>query len=390
MKPEADRIQLINRLFLVQVAFPLYRQSLLSELATRVGTLILVNDQSDARNLKQIDNITQIVTAGSVMHRPVVHRWFRGFLWQTNLIRHLASDRPDVAVFQGSVQFISIWLALLFCRIVGIPAFLWSHGARGAESHVKMILRMLMTRLSRGILVYGHHAERILVKYKVPEKKIHVVYNSLGPLIPWSLVKASLQPDAQLRRDLFPGNPALPIAVFVGRILDSKHLDYILDCLAMAVQRNKPFNFLCVGTGPMMDSLKDITRKLKICEFVYFYGETFDAETLARLIGQAAVCVSPGSVGLTAIHAMSCGIPVITHDRFDIQGPEFEAIRPGVTGDLYAFDDKEALYTCMQNWFDKVPERSATARLCWELVADRYTPDAQADRMINAISCKAV
>lgn len=386
MRRNPDKNQPINKLFLVQVAFPLYRQSLLSELATRVGTLILVNDQSDARNLKQIDSITHIVTSGSVMHRPVVHRWFRGFLWQTNLIRHLASDRPDVAVFQGSVQFVSIWLALLACRVMGIHAFLWSHGARGKESHVKMILRMLMTRLSRGILVYGHHAERILVKYKVPEKKIHVVYNSLGPLIPWPVVSASLQPDAQLRRDLFPENPALPIAVFVGRILENKHLDYVLDCLAMAVRRNKSFNFLCIGAGAVLGTLKDLTRVLKIDEFVNFYGETFDADTLSRLIGQATVCVSPGSVGLTAIHAMSCGIPVLTHDHFEIQGPEFEAILPGVTGDFYAFGNKEALYRCMQDWFDKAPERSSTARRCWERVAARYTPDAQAARMIGAFS----
>ena len=43
------------------------------------------------------------------------------------------------------------------------------------------------------------------------------------------------------------------------------------------------------------------------------------------------ITVSPDKVGLTAIHSMAYGRPVITHDNMDRQGPEVEAVIPGRT-----------------------------------------------------------
>ena len=42
--------------------------------------------------------------------------------------------------------------------------------------------------------------------------------------------------------------------------------------------------------------------------------------------------VSPGNVGLTAIHSLSYGTPVLTHNNFNNQMPEVESIQPGFNG----------------------------------------------------------
>ncbi|MDQ9823525.1 glycosyltransferase, partial [Acinetobacter sp. 163] len=43
--------------------------------------------------------------------------------------------------------------------------------------------------------------------------------------------------------------------------------------------------------------------------------------------------------GLTAIHALSFGCPIITHNNFSEQMPEFEAIKPSKTGYFYQQGD---------------------------------------------------
>ncbi len=53
----------------------------------------------------------------------------------------------------------------------------------------------------------------------------------------------------------------------------------------------------------------------------------------------ASVCVSPGNIGLTAIHALSFGCPIITHNNFAEQMPEFESIKPSKTGYFYQQGD---------------------------------------------------
>ena len=43
------------------------------------------------------------------------------------------------------------------------------------------------------------------------------------------------------------------------------------------------------------------------------------------------MCVSPGNVGLTAIHSLTYGTPVLTHDNFNFQMPEAEAIEENIS-----------------------------------------------------------
>ena len=69
------------------------------------------------------------------------------------------------------------------------------------------------------------------------------------------------------------------------------------------------------------------------------YGPCYEDSTLAELFYNASVCVSPGNIGLTAIHALSFGCPIITHDNFAEQMPEFEAIKPSKTGYFYQQGD---------------------------------------------------
>lgn len=39
------------------------------------------------------------------------------------------------------------------------------------------------------------------------------------------------------------------------------------------------------------------------------------------------------------MHSMMFGCPVITHNNFNWQMPEYEAIKPGITGDFFKMDD---------------------------------------------------
>ena len=76
---------------------------------------------------------------------------------------------------------------------------------------------------------------------------------------------------------------------------------------------------------------------------VCFFGPCYDEFEIGMLIYNAALCVSPGNVGLTAIHSLSYGTPVISHNDFKHQMPEFEAIVPGETGAFFIANDLNSL-----------------------------------------------
>ena len=122
--------------------------------------------------------------------------------------------------------------------------------------------------------------------------------------------------------------------------------------------------------------LPEIPEALK--ERLWLTGPLYDEARLAPLIYHADVCVSPGNVGLAAIHCLTYGLPVITHDNPARQGPEFEAITPGVTGDFFRENDPEDLYRVIKQWISISVERREEVRdLCYKTIEARYTPQYQ-------------
>ena len=76
-----------------------------------------------------------------------------------------------------------------------------------------------------------------------------------------------------------------------------------------------------IGDGQEREKLEKLSRQLDVK--TWFYGACYDDVQTAQLIYDADICVSPGNVGLTAMHVMSFGTPVITHSNFVNQMPPF-------------------------------------------------------------------
>ena len=54
--------------------------------------------------------------------------------------------------------------------------------------------------------------------------------------------------------------------------------------------------------------------------------------------------VSPGNTGLNAVHALSYGTPVATHNNFNKQMPEAAVVEDQITG--FLFNENEKFIYC--------------------------------------------
>ena len=61
--------------------------------------------------------------------------------------------------------------------------------------------------------------------------------------------------------------------------------------------------------------------------------------------------MSIGNIGLTAIHSLSFGTPVASHDNFENQMPEVEAIIDGENGFLFEENNSNDLIDKIEQWF---------------------------------------
>ena len=167
----------------------------------------------------------------------------------------------------------------------------------------------------------------------------------------------------QLRKELFE-EPDKPVLMFIGRLTSQKKVHMLFEAVATLKRQGKPANILIIGDGPERERLAKAAEEFGILDAVCFYGPCFDESTNAKLIYMADICVAPGEVGLTAMHAMANGTPVITHDERTKQMPEFEAVIEGKSGSFFREGDCNSLANTIGAWMSSRPDRQKVRDDC--------------------------
>jgi 1,2-diacylglycerol 3-alpha-glucosyltransferase len=304
-------------------------------------------------------------------------RWLKGpIMWQRGLIRMALRRDLRAIVYLGNAYWPSTWLSALLARLSGKHVLFWTHGWRKPDRQFrKRRFRCTFYKIAHDLLFYGHTGKMHGIDAGLDPDAIHVIYNSLD--YDWQCQTRAKVTDHDIRRqraDLFPDS-ANPLVFFSGRLIPSCRLDMLLDAMAILAGEGHPVDALLVGGGPEQAALQQQadTLGLNVC----FYGPCYDENILARLMMASNVTVSPGKIGLTAIHSLTYGTPVITHDNSDYHGPEYEAIMSGITGELFAHEDVRSLADAILNWTSTEYPRADIRARCHHIVDRFWNPKFQ-------------
>ncbi len=203
--------------------------------------------------------------------------------------------------------------------------------------------------------------------------KLHAIHNSLD-YDKQIAIRKNINPS-EIYQDHFKN--ANPNLIFIGRLTSVKRIDMILDALRMLKERNIEYNLTYIGTGEDLERLQKIVTDYKLDNNVWFYGASYQESELSELIYNADVCISPGNVGLTAIHCLTYGCPVITHNNFPMQMPEFEVVKSGVTGDFFECNNIDSLADTINNWFSISHNREYIRLAAYKIIDESWNPHYQ-------------
>lgn len=297
-----------------------------------------------------------------------------GFYYQKGITKLLKEDY-DTFIFIGEVRCLSTW-AFLFKSLFykGKRIFLWSHGVLEKAGFFKRLSHRLLYSFCDGAFIYNERSAKLLLEEGVPSRKLHTIYNSLDydKQLP---IRKSLMPS-KLYQDHF-GNNNKNI-VFIGRLTTVKRFDLLIDAVEILKKRKELVNVTFIGDGVERSAMENSVKELGIENQVWFYGACYDEQKNAELIFNADVCVSPGNIGLTAMHVLMFGCPAITNDDFDQQMPEFEAIQEGKSGTFFKAGDSRSLADCISQWFSEhVDDREKVRRDCYEVIDTKWNPHNQ-------------
>lgn len=293
-------------------------------------------------------------------------------LWRRKLLRLAFADFDAYLLTWDTC--LSYPLFILLARMMGKKVYAWGHGVKDKTHPGWPLDRWMINRLD-GFFTYGERGRERMIELGFPADKIHTVYNSLStPVDPES--QLSLKSDVLSRHF---GND-LPTVVFTGRLTRVKRIDALIEMAAHHRREGLEYNLLIVGDGPERRALEEEAVRLGMTDRVWFYGECFDETRLNTLLYNSDLCCSPGNVGLTALHAMTYGVPVISHDDFTTQMPEYEIITPGVNGDLFKAGDQADMERKVSAWLSShadAQSREAVRRECHAAINGRWNSLSQ-------------
>ncbi len=132
----------------------------------------------------------------------------------------------------------------------------------------------------------------------------------------------------------------IPVIACVGRLIDWKGHNYLLDTIDLLKRKNNlHIKLLIVGEGPNKDELTDKVFNLGLTNDVLFVGYLKDAMDIMASSDIVVVPSKNEPFGRVVIEAMSVGAPVIATEGGGIP----EIIQDGTNGLLVHYGDVEEL-----------------------------------------------
>jgi glycosyltransferase involved in cell wall biosynthesis len=304
-------------------------------------------------------------------------------MWQWGAITWAIRPGFDTVIMHAVPHWPCTWVGALLARLLGKRVLFWGHGHLYEPRGIKGLLRRLFYALPHEHLVYGRIAKDIMLRHGWTPERIHVIYNSLDTDEQVRIRRSMTDAHREATRISLFGRSDIPVAICTTRLIRIRRLDLLLDALHALSEAGHPVALVLVGDGPERAALQSQAKRLGLT--VHFEGACYDERRIAELICASTVTVAPGKVGLTAMHSMVYGVPVITHGDADDQMPEWEAIVPGVTGGHFSRGDAQSLASAIREWTRSPWPSDAARRSCESMIERFWNPHVQQRLIEHAV-----
>ena len=296
-------------------------------------------------------------------------------------LEYIYSKKPSIIICTGvDFHLIHTLIIYLIHRILFRKKFYWwSHATTGNQGRLGYLMRKLIYKSSNGIFSYNQEGRQNLLRMGINDRDIKVVNNSLNN-----------EDYGYLNYDLFkiPRNNKITI-LYSGRITKTKKVDLLLKVLNF-IEQNKLFDFQCyiIGDGNLKP-LIGLANNLGITNKVKFLGAKYGKEAHTYFL-ESDLFVYPGGIGLSILHSMSFGLPVITTDNKELHGPEIELLEQGFNGDLYINDSYEDLADKIIEWKGKLNDsKDFYAKNCINRIKEMgYLPDIMVENVLDFLKSR--
>lgn len=232
----------------------------------------------------------------------------------------ISEIKPDAIIFYLHLKDYILWPLMVYLKIKSIPFIKWGHGINllDTENKLKKLLFDSIHFLCKAIILYSPNEKKF-----IPErfhKKVYIAYNTLN----FTHLPNIFETKNELRKKYNLNYNK--IVLFVGRILENKKLDILLDIFSEMDDHTN--GLVIVGPNINDDQLERVNSHSNI----QYLGEIYDEYDINSIFKMSDIFCIPGKNGLGINQAMIWGLPVVTMQG--IHAPEIYYLTNNYNGFL--------------------------------------------------------
>ncbi|GMV83900.1 MAG: hypothetical protein AMXMBFR7_50840 [Planctomycetota bacterium] len=261
----------------------------------------------------------------------------RGYFFSPFLPLAAARERGSHYVLEGESNLLVNLLLVPLLRVRGCRFVWWSLGALPGKSptlrrRLMQPLVQCILRRAEAVACYSRFGRDYYADLGIPESKLRVAYNALGPAIVYrDLDENRAKSNAWVAQQGWENRLRI---TYIGAIVSEKRPELLIEAAAEYQKRSDRKLGLCfVGEGAAMEACRELAQQWGVD--ACFVGRQ-DRWAATYILAGHAVAI-PGLGGLAINHAMMLGRPVICGPA---DGTERDLVLDGQTGCFLATMDK--------------------------------------------------
>ncbi len=232
------------------------------------------------------------------------------FLWLSTraaITRHLESFAPEAVL--GYWAHPDGEVAVRAARKAGVPAIVMVGGSdlliHARNPARRRCIRKVLLEAD-AVVAVSQHLKETLLEFAIPEEKIAVVARGVD----LDVFTPGDRAEARRRLGIAAGSRVL---LWIGRIVEVKGLDVLVDACARLRDRGVEFQAYLVGDGPLRSTLEAASRSRGLADRISFVGSR-PHDQLPDWYRAADLTVLPSrSEGIPNVlrESLACGTPFV-------------------------------------------------------------------------------
>lgn len=254
---------------------------------------------------------------GLTIHYPryyytpkVLRSWYDWYMWHSvkSVLKNLADFRPEAVI--GYWPYPDGSVAVRFARQMAAASFVMAGGSgiliHALESEWRRRKIVDTLNAADGVLAVSADLRQKTIDLGVPADNVHLVYRGVDR-------DRFFPGDKDAARRRLGLTPAVPLFLWVGRMVPVKGLDVLLQAAASLKRRGRPFELVLAGDGFERRRFEAVAAALGLCDAARFVGPVLHHELSDWYRAADWTVLTSHSEGVpnVLLESHACGTPFI-------------------------------------------------------------------------------